>query len=393
MPSRSVFRARSAHDAQPSEPEEVREIPIGLRRAAAWSWRLLLVIALAALIVYGLSKVASIVIAVLVAILLASLLSPAVVFLTRKTFMGRTLATVVVLLAVTVVVLGGITLAGSQLVTQFGDIYQQALTGFQQLTDWATQTLGIDSSTINTYVQEGLTRLQANAGTILSGAMSGVSTVGSVLTGAVIAIFTLFFLLQGGRGIWIWIVRLLPPVAREATHESFRRGWKALSAYTRTQVLVAAVDAFGIAIGIACLGLGGYAVPIWLIVFFSSFIPIVGAVVSGAVAVLIVLVLKSWVLAIVMLGIVLAVQQIESNLLQPLLMGKAVELHPLAVFLGVAVGTMVAGIAGALLAIPLIAFVNATVVYLTRKDPSPELGRDDAAAKAYAPVVRTSRRA
>jgi predicted PurR-regulated permease PerM len=178
-------------------------------------------------------------------------------------------------------------------------------------------------------------------------------------------------------------VRLLPPDARVPAHEGFRRGWRALSAYMRTQILVAAVDATGIAIGMVCLGLGKYAVPIWLLVFLFSFIPMIGAIVSGAIAILITLVLQGWLFALIMLAVVLGVQQLEGNILQPVLMGKAVELHPLAVFLGVASGTVVAGIGGALFAIPLLAFVNATMLYLTGRDPAPELGKDDISAKVF----------
>src|SRR5690606_10655687 len=196
-------------------------------------------------------------------------------------------------------------------------------------------------------LQEGLEQLQQYSGQLVSGAVTTAAALGNIGTGLVVALFTLFFMLSGGAGIWRWAVGLMPPAARVPTHEAFRRGWKALSAYIRTQILVAGVDATGIAIGMVALGLGSYAVPIWLLVFLFSFVPLVGAIVSGAIAVLLVLVLNSWVGAIIMLAIVLVVQQVEGNVLQPFLMGKAVELHPLAVFLGVAGGAMIAGIPGA----------------------------------------------
>ncbi|MDO5662196.1 MAG: AI-2E family transporter, partial [Brachybacterium sp.] len=119
-----------------------------------------------------------------------------------------------------------------------------------------------------------------------------------------------------------------------------------------------------------------YGVPIWLIVFLFSFVPLLGAILSGAIAILLMLVMQGWVFALLMLGVVLLVQQAESNILQPFLMGKAVAIHPLAVFLGVILGTTLAGIAGALFVIPVMAFVNATMLYLTGRDPSPELGKD-----------------
>lgn len=367
---------------------EVEEIPLGVRRAAAWSWRLIVVVAASALIIWGMLQITTIVIPVVIAILLASLLTPIVKVLTRYTFLGRGAASGIALLGLLLLVSGMFTLAGRQLFAQFADIQDKAVTGFQGLLDWATSTFQIDTPMINAAIDEGLEQLQQYSGQLVSGALSTAAVLGNVVTGILICLFTLFFLLAGGAGIWRWVVGLLPPAARVPTHEAFRRGWKALSAYMRTQILVAAVDAFGIAIGMVALGLGSYAVPIWLLVFLFSFIPLVGAIASGAIAVLLVLVLNNWIGAVIMLVIVLAVQQIEGNVLQPFLMGKAVELHPLAVFLGVASGAMVAGIPGALFAIPLLAFVNATLLYVVGRDPSPDLGEDRTSREHFAALGR-----
>lgn len=367
---------------------EVEEIPLGVRRAAAWSWRMIVIVAASSLIIWGLLQITTLVIPVLIAILLASLLTPIVKVLTRYTFLGRGAASGIALLGLLLLVSGMFTLAGRQLFAQFADIQDKAVTGFQGLLDWATSTFQIDTPMINAAIDEGLEQLQQYSGQLVSGALSTAAVLGNVVTGILICLFTLFFLLAGGAGIWRWVVGLLPPAARVPTHEAFRRGWKALSAYMRTQILVAAVDAFGIAIGMVALGLGSYAVPIWLLVFLFSFIPLVGAIASGAIAVLLVLVLNNWIGAVIMLVIVLAVQQIEGNVLQPFLMGKAVELHPLAVFLGVASGAMVAGIPGALFAIPLLAFVNATLLYVVGRDPSPDLGEDRTSREHFAALGR-----
>ncbi|MDN5900791.1 MAG: AI-2E family transporter, partial [Brachybacterium sp.] len=332
-------------------------------------------------------QITTIVIPVVIAILLASLMTPVVKVLTRYTFLGRGAAAGIALLGLLLVISGMFTLAGRQLFAQFADIQEKAVTGFQGLVEWATSTFQIDTPMINSAIDEGVDQLQQYSGQLVSGAVSTAAVLGNVATGIVVALFTLFFLLSGGAGIWHWVVGLLPPAARVPTHEAFRRGWKALSAYMRTQILVAAVDAFGISIGMVALGLGSYAVPIWLLVFLFSFVPLVGAIVSGAIAVLLVLVLNNWVGAVIMLAIVLIVQQLESNVLQPFLMGKAVELHPLAVFLGVAGGVMIAGIAGALFAIPVLAFVNATLLYVVGRDPSPDLGHDRASAEHFAALT------
>ncbi|ATG51342.1 AI-2E family transporter [Brachybacterium vulturis] len=382
-----MSKLRPTPRAQSLAPE-VEEMPIGVRRAASWSWRLIVVVAASALILWGLMQITTIVIPVVIAILLAALLTPVVKVLTRYTFLGRGAASGVALLGLLLVISGMFTLAGRQLVAQFADIQEKAVRGFQGLVGWATSTFQIDTPMINSAIDEGIDQLQQYSGQLVSGAVSTAAVLGNVATGIVVALFTLFFLLSGGAGIWRWVVGLLPPAARVPTHEAFRRGWKALSAYMRTQILVAAVDAFGIAIGMVGLGLGSYAVPIWLLVFLFSFVPLVGAIASGAIAVLLVLVLNNWIGALIMLAIVLVVQQLESNVLQPFLMGKAVELHPLAVFLGVATGALVAGIAGALFAIPVLAFLNATLLYVVGRDPAPDLGHDRGSAEHFAALTR-----
>lgn len=359
-----------------SEPPEVQEIPMGVRRMAAWSWRGLVIVAAGALILKALSTVSSLVVPVVIAILFAAMLTPLVNLLVTHARLPRALAAAIALIGLVIVVVGMGTLAGQQLVAQFSDIQAQAVGGFERLSSWVTTTIRLDTPTLSSAQDELLSRLQSNATSIMQGALTGVETVGTFLTGVFICLFTLFFLLLDGSAVWTWIVGLLPAAARPATHEAFRRGWKALSSYVRTQILVATINGTGIGLGMVCIGLGNYAVPVWLIVFLFSFIPLLGAIVSGAIAVLLVLVLKGWVMALVMVGIVIAVHFIEADILHPFMMGKAVSLHPLGVFLGVALGTEVAGIVGALFAIPLAAFLNATILHLVGRDPNPELGED-----------------
>lgn len=359
---------------------EVAEIPLGIRRAAAWSWRLLLIIAGCWVVLQGMSHIQVIVIPVLVAVLLAALLGPIVTLLARHTFLGRGSAAMIVLIGLILVITGMSTLAGQQLLAQYADIEDKAVSGFVQLSAIVVERLHLDQPTIANAQQALLDKLQSNSQQLIQGALTGVETLGSAVTGTLIALFTLFFLLKDGELIWRWILRLLPRRSRVVTHEAFRRGWRALSAYVRTQILVATINGTGIGIGIAALGLGSYGVPVFLIVFLFSFIPLIGAVVSGIIAVLLVLVLKSWVLALVMVAIVIGVHFIEADILHPFMMGRAVSLHPLGVFLGVALGAETAGIAGALFAIPLAAFLNATILQFSGNDPNPELGVDSRTA-------------
>lgn len=380
--------ARGGSAPTPVPPPEVSEIPIGVRRSAAWSWRLLLVVACAAVVLRGVSHVMAIVVPVLVAILLAALLGPLVTLLARHTVLGRGAASAIALLGLVLVVVGMSTFVGQQLMLEFTVIQAQAIHGFEQLAHVATTSLHLDQPTLQRAQTELLARLQANSDALIQGAMTGVEKLGTALTGLVICLFTLFFLLKDGEAIWRWCVGLLPEPARLPTHEAFRRGWKALAAYVRTQILVATINGLGIGIGVAALGLGMYAVPIVLIVFLFSFIPLLGAVVSGAIAALLVLVLKGWVMALVMIGIVLLVHFIEADILHPFLMGWAVRLHPLGVFLGVALGAETLGVVGALIAIPLAAFLNATLLQAAGRDPSPELGRDSRTAAFLAARAR-----
>ncbi|ANP27150.1 permease [Mycobacteroides abscessus subsp. abscessus] len=373
-------------------PLEVEELPMGLRRAAAWSWRFIVVIGALWLIFNGFGMVSTLFISVLVAILLASMLQPFVKLLTTHTFLPRMASAAIALVGLIVVVVGMFVLAGRQLVDSWDGIATAAVSGFTQLWNDITGYFKIDLDSLGNLGQlqkEALDQLQKNSSSIISGASSAVSTVGNLGTGVLVCLFALFFFLADGGNIWRWFLGFVPSHSRHVTHEAFRRGWKALSSYCRTQILVAAVDATGIALGMvgidivsgimgrSAVALSPYAVPIWLIVFLFSFIPLVGAIVSGAIAMLLVFVLQGWIPALIMLGIVILVQQLESNILQPILMGKAVELHPLAIFLGVSAGAVVAGIPGALFSIPLLAFLNALYCYLDGRDPDPSLGIDE----------------
>ncbi|MBX7558234.1 AI-2E family transporter, partial [Streptomyces sp. tea 10] len=165
---------------------------------------------------------------------------------------------------------------------------------------------------------------------ILSGAMTFGSTATNIVTGTIIMLFVLLFFLLDGENIWLFLVKLFPRRARPAVNGAGRKGWISLAQYVRIQVFVAFVDAVGIGLGAFLLGVP-LALPIGVLVFLASFIPIVGAVVTGAVAVLVALVAIGPGIALAMLGVVLLVQQVESNVLQPLVMGKAVALHPVAV--------------------------------------------------------------
>ena len=203
----------------------------------------------------------------------------------------------------------------------------------------------------------------AEPGTPTNTAASAGPTATHIVAGFFIAMFSLYFFLYDGRVIWGWMVRLFPRAAREKVHSSGLIAWTQLSAFTRATLVVAAVDAAGIGIGAAILGVP-FASGIALLVFFGAFIPVVGAAISGTVAVLLALVALGPVQALIMLGIVIGVQQIESHLLQPLLVGRVMRIHPLAVILAIAAGIILAGIIGGLIAVPTVAVLNAVSHHL-----------------------------
>jgi len=351
----------------PSRPRTEREleqdIPYGVRIAAAWSWRVGLILLVMGALVWLLGKVSFLIIPVMVAALLAGLLTPVVGWL-RSQRLPNGLAVAVTVLAFIGLIAGALALVGRQLVLGFRELWSEALTGIQQIQDWLAQgPLHLTAAQIDRYIQEATTALQDNSRSILSGALSFGSTAGHFAAGMILALFILiFFLLEGGR-IWAFLVRLLPRRARIPADGAGRRGWASMVSYARIQMFVAFVDAVGIGVGAAIIGVP-LALPLGVLVFIGSFIPIVGALITGAIAVLLALVANGPVNALVMLGIVLLVQQLESHILQPLVMGKAVALHPVAVILSVAAGSYLAGIPGALFSVPILAVANSAIRYI-----------------------------
>ncbi|MFF0989863.1 AI-2E family transporter [Kocuria nitroreducens] len=347
----------------PSHGDAAAGVPVPVRVAAAWSWRLLTVVAAVGLFGYLLSTITVVVIPVLLAGLLAGLLFPPVKWARRHRVPAGAAAGLTVLGLVGVVV-GLLLLAGRQIVLGFAQLSGSVVAGTRQLLERLEGTpFGWDVGSVDDWIDDFGATVENNSEAILDGAMSFGATAGHVLTGVVILLFTLLFLLMEGERIWLFLVGLFPSPVRRAVNGAGRHGWTALVQYARAQGLVAAIDAVGIGVGAALLGVP-LALPIGILVFLGSFIPIVGAVVTGAVAVLVALVANGTTNALLMLGVVLLVQQLEGNVLQPLILGKAVSLHPLAVFLTVATGAILYGIAGALFAVPVMAFLNTVVRYL-----------------------------
>ena len=203
-------------------------------------------------------------------------------------------------------------------------------------------------------------QVSANQASITAGALTTAAAVGEIVTESLLVVFTLIFFLQGGGSIWQFLLGAIPAPSRSRADVAGRRALAALVSYVRATAVVAVVDAVAIGIGLTVLGVP-LAVPLAALVFLGAFVPIVGAVIAGGVAVLIALVAQGPITALIVLAIIIAIMQLESHVLQPLLLGRAVKLHPLAVVLAIATGLLVAGIAGALLAVPLLAVLNSGI--------------------------------
>ncbi|MBW8872902.1 MAG: AI-2E family transporter [Leifsonia sp.] len=363
-PARSWFQRRRRELGEPAETID-DAVPRGMRMAGAWSWRLLVVGAVIAVIIFLIIQLKLIVIPVLIAVLLSALLVPFKDFLVRHRW-PKWLAIVVVLIALVIVVGGLLYLAIWQITRQSGELQKQSVEAFNGLQAWLTTgPLGLSPDQIsNAFASIGKS-FQQDSQVFLSGALSVGSTLGHVFAGALLTLFSTIFILIDGKSIWGWIVRVFPKKARPAVDGAGKQGWVTLRNFAKVQVLVASIDALGIGLGAFFLGLP-LVIPIAVLVFLGSFIPVVGAVVTGAVAIFIALVFKGWVFAVIMLGVVLLVQQIEGHILQPLIMGSAVKVHPLAVVLAVAAGSLLAGIPGALFAVPFVAVLNVMVHYISR---------------------------
>ena len=338
-------------------------LPAGIRLAAAWSWRLLALAGALAVFIFIVIQLRLIVIPLLVAVLVSALLVPFVGFLVRHRW-PKALAVAVALIGTFAIIGGLLTLAVTQIAVGTVGLNDRLAASYESLKAvLLASPLQLTEPELNAFLGEAWKAIQADSQVFVSGALSVGSSLGHLVAGFLLALFSLLFILIDGRGIWAWIVRLFPRRARAAIDGAGVAGWTTLGNFAKVQILVASIDAIGIGTGAALLGVP-LAVPIGVLVFLGSFIPIVGAVATGAVAVVIALIFNDWVVALLMLGVVLLVQQIEGHVLQPLIMGTAVKVHPLGVVLVVAAGALLAGIPGALFAVPVAAVLNVMITYI-----------------------------
>jgi predicted PurR-regulated permease PerM len=362
------------------------EIPVGVEIATAWAWRLLVLGVAGYALYWLLSFFSEVTVPIAVALLGTALTIGAVDWLDRRG-LPRLLATAIVVLVMLGGFFGLLTLVGQQLSTQFYDLKAQVIAGIAQVQDWAQNgPLGLSETQLDRYVDQVEDAIRTFGE---RAAVDQLAAVGTTLThfvaGFFIALFASFFFLYEGNRIWAFAVALFPRSARAKVHSSGETAWASLTSFVRATVLVALTDAIGIAVSAWLLGVP-LAFAIGVLVFLGAFVPIVGALVSGMVAVLVALVAQGPIVALIMLAAVVAVQQFESHVLQPFLMGRFVAVHPLAIIIAIAAGITVSGIVGALVAVPLVACLNGIVRHLVEESGTPVA--DDGLPEDDPPEVR-----
>jgi predicted PurR-regulated permease PerM len=362
------------------------EVPRGLRVAAAWSWRLLILAVIAVAVLWLVARLRTVLIPLAISLLLAALLSPAVGFLRRRGGFPQSLAASVVLIGGLAVVVGTLTLVVRQVVDKVGELTTASSAGIRQIQNWLKNgPLHLSNKELNDAVDAVQKWVDEHTEQLAGGAVTTATTALEIFASAVLVLFATFFFLRDGRRIWRFVVGLLPSGAREPLADAGQAAWLSLVAYVRATVLVAFIDAVGIGAALFFLGDGirNFALPLAALVFLAAFVPIVGATVSGSVAVLVALVTDGPLTALFVLMAVIAVQQLEGHVLQPLIMGRAVAIHPLAVIVAIATGVVVAGIVGALVSVPIVAVLNTGLRRLSQRRRE---ARTDAAAAAVGPA-------
>ena len=347
-----------------------------VRKTAAWAWRLLVILVALVALLWVIARLEIIVVPLLLALMLSALLLPAVDWLDRRGA-PRGGAVALVILAGFAVLGGILTFVISQFVVGLPDLVNQVTRSIDSAKKWLIEgPLHLSRQQIDNAGNAAIQALQNNQAKLTSGALSTAATVTEILTAALLMFFTLIFFLYDGRNIWQYVTKIFPTDVRDRVRAAGNAGYGSLVGYVRATFLVALVDAVGVGTGLVIMSVP-LALPLASLVFLGAFIPLVGAVISGFLAVVVALLTKGVVYALMTLGVLIGVNQLEAHILQPLVMGRAVSIHPLAVVVAISTGGVLAGVVGALLAVPTVAFFNNAFQVLLAKDPSAAAEKTD----------------
>lgn len=339
----------SASGASTGVPREVKVL-------SEWSWRLLLIVAAGALVVLAVQRLEVIAVSLFAALFLTALLSPVHGFLARRVPRGlATAASVVALVLVTGSLVGFVS---NRVANDWGELQERVTAGLDDVQEWLrTGPLHISDRQIDQWLVSGREALGANQEALTSGALGAAGTAGEVLTGFALALFATVFLLHDGPRIWRWCLGLFPGADHVGGDAVGVAAWRTLTGYVRGTVTIAFADAVLIGVGLALVGVP-LTIPLSVLVFLGAFVPIVGSLAAGVLAAAVALATGGVTSMLVVIAIIVGVQQLEGHVLQPLIMSKAVSIHPLGTILAVAAGTTLAGIVGAVVSVPVAAVLN-----------------------------------
>jgi putative heme transporter len=340
------------------------QVPYGIDLAAAWAWRFLVIAGAAYVVGILIATFTVLVLPLVIALFFAALAVPAV-DLMHRLHCPRGVASLLVVIGGIGLVALLLTVAGQQIANGANDLAEQVVDGIEQIRTWLKDgPLHASDSQINGYLKQAQDLVTSGNSQVVTRVTEVSTAVSHIVAGIFIVLFATYFFLADGERIWAWLVRIFPRAARARVDSSGRVAWTSLTRFVRATVLVAVTDAIGIMIVAAILKVP-FVFAIGVLVFLGAFIPMIGAALSGSVAVLVALVAHGPIVALIMLGGVVAVQQLEAHVLQPFLLGRFVSVHPLGVIVAIAAGVLVAGIPGALVAVPLVAALNAVVLHLS----------------------------
>jgi putative heme transporter len=367
-----------AAEPQLYDSDHTHPVPYGVRAAADWTWRLLVIAAGLAVVGWLAWEMRVVIFPVVAAVLISALLAPAVRRL-RIAGWTRGLSAAAVVIVFLVVVVSLLTVIGQAVGDQFGEVADRAEEGLKSIQQWlAGPPFNLSAEQFQDWIDRAVEALGQNREAITAGALSTATLAVEVVAGMLLGLFSLIFFLYDGDRIWAWLVRMTPRNARERVFNAGQLAWLTLTQYVRGTVLIALFDATLISILLLILGVP-LALPLGLLVFFGAFVPLVGAFVTGALAVLVALVANGWIQALIVLVGIVAIQQLEGHVFQPFVLGRMVRVHPLAVVIAVALGAYAAGIIGAVVAVPLVAVANTVASYLVNAGSRPSHTRVGAA--------------
>ena len=369
----SIFKRRSPEETAPDEPvepsPEVEETednrPSLLSVAAGYSWRFLLVVLVAWLVVQVLVKLKLVVLPVVAALFVTALLGPLAQKLKNKGWPPLA-ATWAVMLTAILLFVGLFAAIAPSVADELDDVGSSAKKGFEDVVDYLAESpLQLSKKEVDNYINQAGEQISANREKITAGVLSGAAKAVEFVTEFFLTLVLVFFFIKDGPDMFKWFESQFPSRNRRHVRAVGERAWAAIGAYLRGTAIIALVDAVLIAITLIIVGVPLVA-PLAVLTFFGAFFPLIGAVAAGVVAALVALVTNGPLDALIVGGAILVIQQVEGDVLQPVVMGKSVRLHPVAILVALTAGAILAGVVGAFLAVPVAAVAASVGNYIKK---------------------------